>query len=222
MTGPAAFQRALADCQLLQAAHVPLEASDGMPPDFTSIALVAPQEPGFWTLAQTAPEMRDGLSDPLDRLSRRLVTPVAASVGGMALFPSDGPPYPPFVSWALRSARIWAAPMGLLVSRTAGLWVSFRAAVALPWAAPAQPAAASPCDTCAARPCLSACPVSAFSADRGYDLAACHGFLDRAAGQDCMTRGCAARRACPLGAASGRHPDQSAFHMRAFHPCQNA
>ena len=76
----------------------------------------------------------------------------------------------------------------------------------------AQP---SPCDSCADRPCLSACPVGAFSPGR-YDLAACSGFLNTPAGDDCVTFNCAARRACPVGAEFRYSGAQSAFHMRNF------
>ena len=82
----------------------------------------------------------------------------------------------------------------------------------------APPLPAKPCDTCAAKPCLTACPVNALSAETGYDLAACHSFLDTEAGQDCMSRGCKARRACPVSQSYARLPEQSAFHMRSFHP----
>ena len=33
---------------------------------------------------------------------------------------------------------------------------------------------------------------------------------------DCMSKGCAVRRACPVSQSYGRMEDQSAFHMRAF------
>jgi hypothetical protein len=57
--------------------------------------------------------------------------------------------------------------------------------------------------------------VGAFSAD-GYDVAACAAHLKSAAGADCMTGGCLARRACPVGAEHRHAPDQAAFTMRAF------
>jgi hypothetical protein len=75
----------------------------------------------------------------------------------------------------------------------------------------------SPCATCPDQPCRSACPVAALSPER-YDTATCHGFLETAPGKDCMTQGCAARRACPVSASYGRLPEQSHFHMKAFHP----
>jgi len=53
--------------------------------------------------------------------------------------------------------------------------------------------------------------------EAGYDVPACHAFLDTSAGQDCLTTGCAVRRACPVSQSYGRVPEQSAYHMRQFH-----
>ncbi|WP_347882276.1 hypothetical protein [Jannaschia ovalis] len=117
----------------------------------------------------------------------------------------------PFISWALATGRCHISPAALLVHDALGLMVSFRGALALPFALDLPPAPPSPCDGCPA-PCLDACPVGALGP--GYDLAACHGWLDDPR-NDCMARGCAARRACPV---SPPRPDaQAAHHMAAFH-----
>ena len=145
--------------------------------------------------------------------------PIAGSCGGTALFPSDGPPYPPFQRWAQATGRIWQSPAGLLVHAEAGLWVSFRGALALPFDL-ALPPAARPCDSCAGKPCLNACPVGALGAQAGglYDVPRCHDYLARPEGQgSCMARGCGVRRACPLSQSHARLEDQSAYHMRQFH-----
>lgn len=94
----------------------------------------------------------------------------------------------------------------------AGLFVSYRGAIWVPEVIP-QVAYTQPCDACAA-PCVSACPVGAFAAG-GYDVAACKGHVSSPQGVACKTTGCAARRACPVGA-NRRLPVQSAFHMEAF------
>jgi epoxyqueuosine reductase QueG len=135
-------------------------------------------------------------------------------VGGVAVFPFGGPPWLPFMAWARRTGRVWDSPVGLLVHGEAGLFVSFRGALALPDAVPVPPPMARPCETCAA-PCLDACPVGALGG-AGYDVPACHAFLETDPGADCLDRGCAVRRVCPVGA--GLRPEaQSAFHMAAFH-----
>jgi epoxyqueuosine reductase QueG len=106
--------------------------------------------------------------------------------------------------------------VGLLVHAEAGLWVSLRGALALRQNLAVPGPLARPCEACAAKPCLSACPVGALG-PAGYDVPACRGFLDSPAGADCMAAGCAVRRACPVSARYPRAPEQSAFHMRAFH-----
>ncbi len=180
-----------------------------------SIILVGPYYPNFWPEFSASPEFSDGQPDPMDRWSKRVVTPLANDIGGRAIFPSDGPPYPPFISWALASGAIWQSPVGLLVHASHGLMLSFRGAIALPYRVTGAPTAANPCLTCADKPCKTACPVNALQPD-SYDVTACHGALDRPE-VDCMALGCAARRACPISQMVPRSAAQSAFHMRAFH-----
>ncbi len=193
---------------------------DGAPPGCGTLVLLGPQGPGFWAVFRASAEFGDGAPDPLNRWSERVIGALAAALGGMALFPFGGPPWPPFTAWARRSGEAWDSPVGLLVHSRHGLFVSYRGALALPARLALPAAVARPCDACA-KPCLGACPVGALSGD-GYDLAACHGWLDGAAGRDCLDRGCAVRRACPVGR-DLRPEAQSAFHMRAFHgrqrPC---
>lgn len=181
-----------------------------------TIVLLGPLEPGFWPHVTTAPEFADGRQDPLDRWSARVVTALATKLGGEPLFPF-GTPVHPFIGWALRSGRAWASPVGLLVHDTAGLMVSYRGAILLGQTLAPAPPVRSPCETCADKPCQTSCPVDALHPAE-YRLADCHGYLDTAAGTDCLTKGCAARRACPISAAYGRSEAQSAYHMRQFHP----
>ena len=170
-----------------------------------------------WDAFSASPEASDGLADPLDRWSRRVIEALAGKLSGRALFPFGGPPYLPFQQWARRAEPVHASPIGILIHPRYGLWhayrgaLGFREALAVP-----QPAAApSPCESCIGRWCLSACPVGAFSA-AGYDVAACAGHLRNAAGADCMGFGCRARRACPVGADHAYGPDEANFLMRAF------
>ncbi len=191
---------------------------DDAPPGAGTLLLLGPHEPGFWAHVTAAPEFSDAAPNPLDRWSARVLAALAADLGAVALFPFGGPPYRPFIAWALRTGRAWQSPAGLLVHDTAGLMVSYRGALALPERIALPPAPACPCDTCPDKPCLTACPVNALSARTGYDVAACHGFLDTPPGADCMGDGCRARRACPVSRGHARLGEQSAFHMRAFHP----
>jgi hypothetical protein len=189
---------------------------DDLPNGTATLLLLGPDQPAFWPHFTAEPEWQDGAPDPMDRWSRRVIGRIACDLGAKALFPFGGPPYRPFYSWALRTGRVHASPVRLLVHDAAGLMVSFRGALALKERLDLPAPPPSPCLTCDAKPCLAACPVGALGAE-GYDLPACHAFLETGAGQDCMSRGCAVRRACPVSARHARMPEQSAYHMRQFH-----
>jgi epoxyqueuosine reductase len=197
------------------AAHE-LDLMGGVHAEGGTIILLGPSR-GFWPMMKAAPEMTGGAADPVDRWSRRVIGDLARQLGAEALFPFEGPPYLPFLRWALESGRAWQSPAGMLVHDEAGLMVSYRGALRFSRRIDLPPTGRSPCETCADQPCMTACPVDALSAARGYDVAACHGFLDTPAGQDCLTQGCRARRACPVSQRFGRDPEQSAYHMKHFH-----
>ncbi|KMK68225.1 hypothetical protein [Puniceibacterium sp. IMCC21224] len=188
-----------------------------MPPaGCATLLLLGPNEPVFWQHYAAAPESRDAGPDPLDRWSKRVIGALALGWGGLAQFPSDGPPYPPFQKWAESSGRCWPSPTGLLVHDDAGLLISFRGAVALPHRIVLTAAAVPPCTTCAEHPCETACPVAALRPDAPYDVPACQAFLRTPQGADCRHNGCLVRRACPASARLNRAPEQAAFHMAAF------
>jgi len=214
MGGLARMEQA-AQAQALRVAGLVPEGRDPMPDGLRSIVLLAPDEPAFWPRFTQSPEYRDGAPDPMDRWSMRVIGALAEELGAQALFPFGTQPPHPFYTWALASGRVWSSPVQFLVGADAGLWASYRGALGLAEALAPLPEAAKPCDACA-QPCATACPVAALT-PAGYDLAACHAFLDTPAGQDCMTTGCAVRRVCPVSQALGRDPAQSAFHMRHFH-----
>jgi ferredoxin len=190
------------------------EGEAGFAPGTRTLVLIGPREPGFWAHMTAQPEWADGAPDPIDRWSRRVIGRLACDLGGKALFPFGGPPWHPFQAWALRSGRAWESPVRFLVHASQGLMVSFRGALALKEEV-ALPPAPSPCAGCAA-PCATACPAGALT-PAGYDVAACHAFLDTGPGADCLGRGCAVRRACPVSQTYARLPEQSAYHMRRFH-----
>ena len=186
------------------------------PPGSQALVLIGPQGGAvWWDRLQASPEWQDGTPDPVDRWSHRTLGALAGRFGGTALFPSDGPPYPPFLRWARASGALWQSPVGMLVHADAGLWVSFRGALALPFAL-SLPPGQNPCTACADQPCRTACPVNALGPD-GYDTAACHAFLDTPAGGDCLQHGCRARRACPASQSHARVSSQSQYHMSQFH-----
>ncbi len=188
------------------------QANDALPTGTQTLLMVGPAE-GFWAHITAQPEW--GEADPVDRWSRRVIGTVACNLHAKALFPFGGPPYSPFQRWALRTGRMWQSPVRLLVHDVQGLFVSFRGALALKDRLDLPPAPPRPCNSCAA-PCLTACPVGALT-DAGYDVPACHSYLNTAAGQTCMTDGCIVRRTCPVSQGYARIPEQSAYHMRQFH-----
>ncbi len=189
---------------------------DGLPADRGTLLLLGPAGAGFWPHLTVQPEWQDGSPDPVDRWSRRVIGRMACDLGAKAYFPFGGPPFRPFYSWALRTGRIHASPVRFLVHDSAGLMVSFRGALALQERLALPLAPPAPCATCLDRPCLTACPPRALT-EAGYDVPSCHDFLETRAGRDCMDRGCAVRRACPVSVTHARVENQSAYHMQQFH-----
>ena len=217
MTDLAAIARTASAHHLSVFGAFHLKPGDGLPQRLQTLILLGPEEPGFWAHVTGVPEWQDAASDPIDRWSRRVIGAMACDLGGKAYFPFGGAPYHPFYEWALRSGHAWTSPVTLLVHDRAGLFVSYRGALALrerldlPVAKPQNP-----CESCATKPCLTACPPRAMTAN-GYDVPACHAFLDTSDGADCLSFGCGVRRACPVSQAYGRLPEQSSYHMRLFH-----
>jgi hypothetical protein len=170
-----------------------------------------------WPAFAVSLEAQDGKPDPLDRWSRRVIGAIAAELGATAIFPFDGPPWPPFQRWAQEAEPVHPSPLGMLIHPDWGLWHAWRGALAFRQRLdlPERDARPSPCESCTDRPCLTACPVAAFTPG-GYDVAACTAHIDGAKGADCMEQACRARRACPVGAMHRYGPDQARFHMRAF------
>ena len=176
--------------------------------------------PAFWPQLQQSPEARDGQRDPIDRWSTRVIGAMARSLNANAHFPFGGPPYEPFINWALASGRAFQSPAGPMVHDQVGMMISFRGALHFEqvFPIPKPPLATSPCGGCKTKPCLTACPVGALSASGPYDVPACYAHLDRPEGAECMEIGCIARRACPLSEKADRDPKQTSHHMRYFRP----
>lgn len=206
---------AAARAQGLTVAGLVGTGSAPLPKGVDSLVLLSPDEPAFWPHFTQSPEFRDGQPDPMDRWSLRVIRALGDALGAEALFPFGTVPPHPFYTWALASGLVWSSPVQFLVGARSGLWASFRGALGFAGALSPLPPHDKPCEACA-KPCTTACPVGALT-PAGYDVATCHAYLDSDAGQDCMTRGCAVRRACPISLAFGRDPAQSAFHMRHFH-----
>ncbi|TQM94195.1 ferredoxin [Roseinatronobacter monicus] len=187
-----------------------------LPDGVETLVMLGPREPGFWASFTQSAEYCDTRPDPIDRWSRRIIDGLASDLGAQAFYPFATSPPHPFYTWAKATGRAWSSPVQFLVHDVAGLWLSYRGALGFATRLDLPPAPAhSPCTECA-QPCITACPVGAL-VQTGYDLPACHTFLDQPAGQGCMTGGCMVRATCPVSRTYGRAPDQSAFHMRHFH-----
>ena len=188
--------------------------SDGV--SARTLVLVGNAGPALWGAFVRSAE-HDGKEDPLDRWSARILEALAARWGARALFPSDGPPYLPFIAWAKRAEPVAESPLGILIHPDYGLWHAYRGALifAERIELPVRGDRPRPCDTCLERPCLSACPAGAFDRE-GYHVAGCIAHISAPAGADCMSAGCRARRACPVGRAYAYGPAQAEFHMNHF------
>jgi epoxyqueuosine reductase QueG len=190
------------------------KASDGVPEGAAFVILIGNAGPDMF---RRFARERDPSGDAMDKWTRDVVSTLARDLDANAVYPFDmDPPYP-FLTWARRGGAGHVSPLGLNIHPTYGLWHAYRAALLFPVAfdLPAHKPGVHPCDGCQDRPCLSACPVSAFEATR-YDVDACAGHLKMPQGADCMSRGCLARHACPVGQGFAYSPAQAQFHMRSF------
>ncbi len=170
-----------------------------------------------WESYRGSGEASDGLPDPLDRWSRRVIGALAREVGAVDVYPNGSAAQLPFQRMAARCEPVHQSPIGLLIHAEWGLWHAYRGALVLAdrIELPGIAASVHPCAGCAAKPCLTACPVDAFRTG-SFDLKACVDHLRSTAGCDCRERGCLARRACPVGAQYRYVADQARFHMDAF------
>lgn len=178
-----------------------------------SVVLLGPDNPRFWPIFAASQEARDGKAHPLDRWSTRVIGALAGALDCKAAFPFGGPPYAPFLRWAQATGHIGSSPIGPFVDADMGLWVSFRGALIWPSPLPDR-AAPLPCTGCA-QPCATACPVDAFAGGT-YDAARCRAHISAPEGAECLSQGCKARHACPVGQAYAPPPAQARLHMTAF------
>ena len=202
------------------------EPADRVPGGPKTVILTGNAGPDMWAAFEGAvtAEERQQAENPLDDWTRRILEKVAGALSAAALFPFTGPPYLPFQGWALRAGGVHVSPIGPLIDPKFGLWHAYRGALAFDQRLelPDPGRHPSPCESCAEKPCLVACPVDAFGPQEApeapvpYDIPACVAHISSADGEDCLTGGCLARRACPVGQGYVYGPEQARFHMEKF------
>jgi len=208
---------------LIVLGSLPVTGEDGMADldgglPVRGLLLIGNGGSSLWPVFSRSAEFADGGADPLDRWSLRVGNELAATLGGRAIFPFEGPPFPPFLSWAAKTGTAVSSRLSLFTHLGFGLWHAYRFALAVP-ESPGRPPTGrefeSPCLQCVEQPCLAACPVSAFSGP-AYRSDLCIDYLHNDADSACRRLGCASRRACPAGRAYTYVPEQARFHMDAF------
>jgi hypothetical protein len=104
--------------------------------------------------------------------------------------------------------------LGVMIHPEYGPWMALRTAVLIDQELSLRPHVSGfdPCPTCVERPCLSACPASAISVGKGWDIPACvqHRLQHT---EDCVDY-CHARYNCVYGR-EHRYPlDELQYHQR--------
>ena len=188
--------------------------SNGLNP--STVVLVGNAGTAMWKKFRSAEEFHSQ-PDPMNRWTQRVLTKVADDLGAGIVFPFGGPPHYPFQRWAQLAEPVHSSPIGILIHPTYGLWHAYRGALlfAEKFPIPELQKSMSPCLDCREQPCLTTCPVEAFSV-QGYAVERCSRYLDDQLGNDCMTQGCRARRACPVTQTYIYEPEHAEFHMSAF------
>lgn len=196
-----------------------VEEGDGVPPSGDAgqtLILIGNAGSSFWPAFRQSAEYADGLPDPLDRWSERVIGGLARELEARPVFPFGGPPYHPFLRWARRAEDMAPSPLGMLIHPEYGLWHAYRGALIVDRRIenlPPKPGEQSPCLTCEDQPCLTGCPVDAFGPE-GFEVDHCVAHLSGP--NDCLEQGCLARNACPAGKPFRYAPEQHRFHLRAF------
>jgi len=143
--------------------------------DAQSLILVGVAGSKFWPEFKKSDEYLDGKPDPLDRWSKRIGDSIAESFSARAVYPFEGPPYYPFISWAKNCETVHSSKMGFSIHPKYGLWHAFRFALLFPTKIEDLTVAVeskNPCSSCSESPCLSNCPVSAYT-EHGFDPDSC-------------------------------------------------
>ncbi|MGF1640887.1 MAG: ferredoxin [Rhodospirillales bacterium] len=195
------------------------DAGDPLAVPAATVVLIGNAGSAMWHefCRRVPPSERRRGRDPLDTWTRRTLAHAAQGLGAGVVFPFDGPPFRPFLTWAKRAEAIQSSPLGPLIHPDYGLCHAYRGAFLFDEVLTLPPPAVRPhpCATCIDKPCLTVCPVNA-PRDGHFDGPACITHLRSDEGDACLTRGCRARRACPVGRDYRYDRSHARFHMRSF------
>ncbi|EFL90706.1 conserved hypothetical protein [Ahrensia sp. R2A130] len=170
----------------------------------------------LWPAFSRSVEFSDGLKNPMDRWTKEVVEPIASELKAEARYPF-GQPHWPFQTYAKAATGMDNSPLGLVIHPEFGLWTALRAVFVFDddFEVPTHHVDWHPCDCCVDKPCLSTCPVDSFGPD-GYDWKGCKAHVASEQGVVCLSGGCLARHACPVGTEYAYDNEHQAFHMAAY------
>jgi hypothetical protein len=205
-------------------------------PGARSIVIVGNGGGGLWAAFKRYLANNPGWSErehPLDEFTRAIVeASIAAplrSAGARCTvvypFIQDGRTLN-FVQLARVAGLTGPSIIGVSLHPEFGPWIAFRAALLVDELidAPGPAVSFDPCPTCTARTCITACPVSAVSIEKGWDIPKCLTHRVEVE-QDCLPR-CHARVACVIGPQHVYQNDELGYHqmrsLRAMRPWYEA
>ena len=201
-------------------------------PGMQSIIVIGNGGGAFWKAFKEHADRHPGWTEhehPLDDFTRYVIERDAAlilsasSIEHRIVYPfiNDGPTLS-FMAAGKAAGLSGPSLLGVMVHPIYGPWIAFRAAILIdqPLDAPGAALGFDPCPSCVPRGCISACPASAVSVEKGWDIPKCltHRVEVEA---DCAPR-CHARAACVLGPEHRYPDDELAYHqmrsLRAMRP----
>lgn len=182
-------------------------------PSARSAVVLATGGPAFFRAFRESPDAQEPI-DPLDRFLVRVVEAAVraepAAVAGYYFERRGG--FADFMELARVCGLGVPSRLGILIHPEFGPWLAIRALILTErlLAATQGDSGFEPCSGCPA-PCAGACPGDALHA-AVFDLPRCAAHSER---DPACQLGCAARRACPVGAPHRYDPDAEAHHRAA-------
>ena len=174
----------------------------------------------MWARFSKSTQIADGKPNSMNRWTKSALDEIAKEVDAKAIYPF-GDTIWPFQKFAKQAMGLHSSPLGLMIHPNFGLWHAYRGALVfssthdkflnLESALKHQkPAGEHPCQECISKPCLNTCPVGAFNGE-SLDVPRCFEHLDSGKAPECISVGCVARNACPIGREFKYSSDQLAF-----------